>query len=254
MTHSRIRFGLGALTLLAFAALAPAAAIADARPDTLADGTWTERWTLKNGLDVTMRHIPNATAVAVVAAYRVGRDQDPPGRDGVADLLAEVLVTAPAGDIPERAREETAKPQPQGWNLQVAPRFSLISELAPPERLPDLLRQTAARMRGVTVTDSLLMRSLRAVTRDLGERYLGSPELTLMNQVRDVAAGVSDEMLVRRAAGRPIQNVTAGEAADRLGRLYVPANAVLALAGNLEGVDLRSLVAGLNRQIGRAHV
>jgi len=70
-----------------------------------------------------------------------------------------------------------------------------------------------------------------------------------MNQVRDLAAGVSDETLVRRAGGRAIQNVTAREAADRLGRLYVPANAVLALAGNLEGVDLRTLVGGLFESI-----
>ena len=249
MTPSRIRLGLGALALMALAALAPPAAFADARRDTLGDGTWTERWALKNGLEVTMRHVPNDTTVAVVVAYRVGRDQDPPGRDGMADLLAEVLQTAPSGGVPERTRPKTADPRPRSWNLQVAARFSLISELGPHARLPDLLRQTATRVRGVTVTDSLLRRSLRTVTRDMGERYLGSPELTLMNQVRDVAAGVSDEMLVRRAGGRAIQNVTAREAADRLGRLYVPANAVLALAGNLEGVDLRPLVTGLFEDI-----
>jgi len=60
---------------------------------------------------------------------------------------------------------------------------------------------------------------------------------------------VSDETLVRRAAGRAIQNVSVREATDRLGRLYVPANAVLALAGNLDGVDLRPLVTSLFESI-----
>ena len=245
MIRSRTRIALGALTLLAFATLAPAAALADARPDTLADSTWTDRWTLKNGLEVTARHIPDGNAVAVIAAYRVGRDQDPPDQGGLANLLAEVLLTAPASDVPERSREEMSELRPRGWNVQVAARFSLISELASTDRFPGLLRQMATRMRGVTVTDTLVARSRRVVTRELGDRYLGSPELTLMNQVRDLAAGVSDEALMRRAGARGIQKVTAHEVADRLRRLYVPTNAVLAVAGNLEGVDLHQLVRDL---------
>lgn len=249
MIHSRTRNALGAFALLAFAALTPSATLADARPDTLADSTWTDRWTLKNGLEVTARHIPDGNAVAVAVAYRVGRDHDPPEQGGLAILLAEVLLTAPAGDIPERSREEMTELRPRGWNLQVHARLSLISELVSPASFPGLLRQVATRMRGVTVTDSLMARSRRGVIRDLGERYFGSPDVTLVNQVRDLAAGVSDESLMRRAGGRGIQQVTAQEAADRLRRLYVPANAVLSVAGNLEGVDLRQLVGSLFEDI-----
>ena len=222
------------------ARLAGAASIA--APDTLADSTWVERWTLKNGLEVTVRHVPDAGAVAAVVAYRVGRDQDPPEREGLADLLAELQLTAPAGDIPERTREEMSDLRPRGWNLQVAPRFTLISELSPPDRFPGLLRQVATRMRGVTVTDSVLGRAMRVTTRDLSERAFGSAELVLFNQVRDLAVGMTDEAIMRRAGGRGIRPVTAREAGDRLKLLYVPSNAVLALAGNLAGVDVRALV------------
>lgn len=244
MTLTPIRIAIGALALLA-APLAPSTTLADARPDTLADSTWTVRWTLKNGIEVAARHIPDANAVAVIVAYRVGRNQDPPGQDGLAELLGELLLTAQAGDIPERSRDEMAELRPRGWNLQVTPRFSLISELAPPERFPGLLRQMATRMRGVTISDTLMGRARRVVSRDLAERYLGSPELTLIAQSRDLAAGRSDEDIIRRASGRTIQKVTAKEAADRLSRLYVPANAVLAIAGNLDGVDLQGLVVSL---------
>lgn len=235
-----------AATLVVLALALPAArGRAAAQPDTLADSTWVERWTLRNGLDVSVRHVPKASAVAAVVAYRVGRNMDPPGREGLADLLAELLLTAPAGDIPERTREEMSDLRPRGWNLQVTPRFSLVSELVPPERLAGLLRQVATRMRGVTVTDSVLARALRVTTRDLSDRYFGSPELVLFNQVRDLAAGVSDEASVRRASGRALRKVTAREAGERLRRLYVPANATLALAGNFEGVDLPPLVESL---------
>jgi hypothetical protein len=245
VTRLRILIASAAFALFSAVLLAPSVTFADARPDTLADSTWVARWTLKNGLEVSARHIPNGNAVAVIAAYRVGRDQDPPSQDGLAELLAEVLLTARAGDIPERSRDEMASLRPRGWNLQVTPRFSLISELVPPERFPGLLRQIATRMRGVTVTDTALARSRRVVARDLAERYLGSPELALIYRSRDLASGLTDEALMRRASGRSIQKVSVKEVDERLRRLYVPANASLAIAGNLEGVELATLVAGL---------
>jgi len=241
------------LVVVTFAALlAPAPAMSAASPprhptppDTLADSTWVERWTLRNGLDVTVRHIPGGHAVAAVVAYRVGRDQDPTGREGMADLLGELLLSAPAGDIPERSRREMDDLRPTGWNFQVTPSFSLISELTPPAQFPGLLRQVATRMRGVTVTDSVLARAQRVVTQDLGERYFGSPELVLFNRLRDLGLGLDDPTVLSRATGRALRKITVGEASERLQRLYVPANAVLALAGNFEGFDLHALVEGL---------
>jgi hypothetical protein len=249
--RSLMAVAAAASVALALAAPGPRAALAGAMPDTLVDSTWVQRWTLRNGLDVTVRHIPNGSSVAAVVAYRVGRDQDPAGRDGMADLLAELVLTAPAGDIPERSREEMSDLRPRGWNLQVTPRFSLISELASPERFPGLLRQVATRVRGVTVTDSVLARARRVATRDLGERYFKSPEVVLFNRLRDVAAGADDETILRRASGRALKQVTVKEASERLKRLYVPANAVLALAGNFEGIDIRHLVESLFADIPR---
>ena len=231
---------LAALTSL----LAPAAR-AGAAPDTLADSTWVDRWTLRNGLEVTVRHIPRCSGVAVVTAYRVGRNQDPRGREGLADLASEVVFTGAAGDVPERTRDQLNGLRPLGWNVQVTPRFTLFSEVATLTQLPGVLRQAATRMRGVSVTDSILARSLRAVVREQSERYVGSPERTLFNQLREIALGVGDEDLIRRVAGRTLRDLTAREVADRLRRLYVPANAVVALAGNLDGVELRTLVGKL---------
>src|SRR5262245_59692938 len=134
---------------------------------------------------------------------------DPPQREGMADLLAELQLTAPAGDIPERSREEMSDLRPSGWNLQVTPRFTLISELAPPDKFPGLLRQVATRMRGVTVTDSMLARARRVASRELGDRYFKAPEVALFNRLRDVAAGVTDETVLRCASGRALKPITA---------------------------------------------
>ncbi|HKQ58526.1 MAG TPA: insulinase family protein [Candidatus Eisenbacteria bacterium] len=227
------------------AGLAPRAWAAADTLRTLPDSTWVDRWKLANGLDVTARHIPRCNSVAVIVAWRIGRDQDPKGFEGMADVLAEVLFTAAAGDVPERSREEMNDLRPSGWNLQITPRFTLISELAPTAQLPGMLAQVAKRTRGVTVTDSILARAKRTVIRDMGNRYFGSPELTLFNQLRDLGLGVNDEEMVRRTSGRSIKDVKAAEVRDRLRRLYVPANAVLSLAGDFEGIDHRALVRSL---------
>jgi predicted Zn-dependent peptidase len=243
------RTALACLAFPALACLAPAAARAGAGPDTLTDSTWVDRWRLKNGLEVTVRHVPACNGVAVIAAYRVGRDQDPRGRAGMADLLCDVLFTAAAGEVPERSREQMDDLRPLGWNLQVAPRFSLISEVATVKQFPGVLSQMAARMRGVTVTDSILAQARRTTVREQGEKYVGSPELTLFSQMRDLAMGVTDADLIRRVAGRTLQDLRVNEVGNRLRRLYVPANAVLALAGNFEGVDLHALVRNLFEDI-----
>jgi hypothetical protein len=240
---------LAGLVFLALACLGPAPAWAGAGPDTLADSTWVDRWKLKNGLEVTVRHIPRCNGVAVITAYRVGRDQDPKDRAGMADLLCEVLLTAAAGNIPERSPQQLDDLRPLGWNLQVTPRFSLLSEVATVDQFPGVLTQVATRMRGVTVDDSIVVQARRTTVQDMAERYIGSPERTLLSETRDLALGVTDEELMRRVSGRTLEKLTAKEVGDRLRRLYVPANAVLALAGDLAGVDVRALVGRLFEDI-----
>jgi len=239
------RIACAGLALAALACLVPAAARAARRgagPDTLSDSTWVDRWTLKNGLQVSVRHIPKGEAVAVVAAYRVGRDQDPKDREGMADLLCEVLFTAATSLEPERMRGQMDDLRPLGWNLQVAPSFSLVSEVTAPDKFPGVLRLIAARMRGVTVDDSTFQRARATALSEQGERNLGSPELMLFNRLRSSAQGVTDPQLTRLLAGAGLKAITLREARERLARLYVPANAALSLTGNLEGVDVHALV------------
>jgi hypothetical protein len=218
---------------------------AASRPDTLSDGTWAARWKLENGLDVSVRNVPGSPSVAMVMVFRVGRDTDPKGREGLADLACEVLFTGAAGITPERTREQMDALRPAGWNLQVTPRFSLIGEVAAKDRFPIVLREMAARLRGVAVTESLMARSRRTVAGEQAQKYLIAPDLMLYNRLRDVAMGVDDSTLMRRVSGRATRTVTVGEMSQRLRTLYVPANTTLALAGDLDGIDLPALMRNL---------
>jgi hypothetical protein len=237
------RFILAGLLLASVVIASPVRAAF--KPDSISDGTWAARWKLDNGLDVSVRNIPGSPNVAMVMVFRVGRDSDPKGREGLADLACEVLFTGAAGPAPERTRGELDALRPLGWNLQVTPRFSLIGEVATKERFPIVLREMGARLGGVTVTDSTMARARRTVASELAQKYLIAPELTLFNRLRDVALGIDDSTLMRRVSGRATQSVTAAELSQRLRTLYVPANTTLALAGDFSGIDVPALMKNL---------
>jgi predicted Zn-dependent peptidase len=229
-------------TLLILCALFAARATL-AEPLRLEDGTTVDRWTLSNGLEVVARDVPGTRVISISWGYRIGLDHDPADRPGLATLLAEVAFTAPAGDTPERTREEMESLRPQGWNLRVSRRQSLFNETATTSQFPGVLLQIAGRMRGVMVTDADLHGALVTVHRTLEERYSGTADQTLYWHVREYARGLDQAAIAALAAAKGLDRETPASVQQAIARAYVPANGVLVLAGDLSGLDLRSIIA-----------
>jgi len=240
VSRTSLRFALLCCALLGL----PAARPAPAAPTLLPDSTTVERWTLPNGLDVVTQHVPGAGAVSVTWGYRIGLDDDPADRQGLASLLAEVAFTASAGTVPERTHDEMESLRPEGWSLKVTRHQSLFTETATPAQFAGVLHQAAMRMRGVTVTDAALGRALVTVRRQLGARYFGAPDQMLHWQVREYARGLDPAGVSTLAAAKGLDRETPRSIQEALARAYVPANGVLALAGDLSGVDLHAALAG----------
>jgi len=232
--------------LLALAAL-PARAL------TLADSTTAESWRLDNGLEVRTREIPRAPGIAVTFAFRAGYGYEPAGREGLADLLAELEFMGPAGGVPERTRAEMSNLRPLGWQSSVNQRIVRFTEIASPAQLPGVLQQFAARLAGVTVSDEFLKSTLQQVRRDAGMRLFGQPADVLYWRVGAIARGDTDEKILRRAGMPGLEKLSAREVAERLAGWYQPGNASLALAGDFGALDVHALVASLFAKIpGRA--
>ena len=237
--------GLSLLAIVIGSGLPAAAGAGTDRPTMLADSTFAQGWKLANGLRVVTRHIPYSGGVAMTLAYDVGSDDDPPGSEGLAMLLAEVAFTAAAGDIPERSRAELASQRPLGWSFLPTRRSTMFTEISTPRQFPAVLDQMATRMRGVTVTREGLREALGNVRAQMAERLAGPPTVSLYYQIRELAAGHDDAALLRAAPGRNLERMTPLAVHKEIARLFVPANAVLSLAGNLEDVDVRALVQNL---------
>ena len=223
------------------AAVLPVSARAQTAPEPAA-GDQIERWTLANGLRVVARATPGAGAVAITVGYRMGIDDDPPGRAGLAQLLGELSFTAPAGNQPERVPEEIDSQRPLGWSYPVLRHVTLLTEVASTDRFPVVLDQVAQRMRGVTVDAAVLAAARARVKRELAQQLFGQPTQVLSYQMREIAAGRSDAEIVRHASGSDLARLTVKEVQAELRRWHVPANAVLSLVGDFGGVDLRRLV------------
>ncbi|HEY3216553.1 MAG TPA: insulinase family protein [Candidatus Eisenbacteria bacterium] len=241
---------LAALSLaglpLAAASSSPTAPRAFASgPDTLADTTVVERWTLDNGLRVTTRDIPDAGGVAMTVGYPFGSDQDPEGREGLAQLLSQLVFTAPAAEFPERTAQELESQRPYGWSFSVTRHSTLFTEVASIDQFPGVLREFAARMRGVKVTPEALRATIRDVRQERTAQALGRPESSLEFLVREVALERADGEIARRAAAKGLERISVREVEEHLKRRVVPSNATLSLAGHLEGVDVHRLVQNL---------
>lgn len=233
------------LIAFASAALAVLALAPTARAVVLPDSTVREAWRLGNGLEVRTVHVPNAAAVAVTVAYRAGSGYEPAGLEGLSGLLAEIQWMSAAGPTPERTRDELTSVRPLGWESRPGARLVRFTEIVTTPQLPGVLQEAARRMAGVTVTDADVKSALASVRRDLGRRYFGEVNDVLYWRVAAAARGANDERLVRMAGLPALEKLSAKDVTPWLKRWYHAGNASIALAGNLEGIDVRALIGSV---------
>ena len=209
------------------------------------DSTVASAWKLANGLEVRTLHVPHAPGVSVTLAFRAGSAYDPAGREGLGEVLAELQFMSAAGDVPERTREEMASLRPLGWESLTGDRLVRFTEIASKAQLAGVLQQVAKRLAGVQVTDAGVKAALARVRRDAGSRLFTEPADALYWRAGLVARGLNDEQILRRASLQGLEKLTAKDVEPLLRARFQPGNASLALAGDLSGLDVRSLVGAL---------
>ena len=239
---ARLRPWLPALVLFLLApGLAPCAR-ADLGPIALDDSTVFESFKLPNGLRVVTRDVPGCRYVDVTVAYDFGQNDEPQGKEGMSALLAELEFYAATAETPERTREEMPSLRPAGWDVAVVPRVTRFSEIAPENLLPGLVHQAADRMRGVHVTPAALKRATNAVRADLDSAYRLNLGLALHHAARAWGTRGGEAAFGRAATGRGIQGIGVREIQQQTSAVFVPANAVLSVAGSLGTIPLRALI------------
>lgn len=191
---------------------------------------------LENGLTVILRPLPGATQAAVVVLFNVGGDHDPEGRSGLAHLLEHVYVTAAAGPTPARRAEDLFRGG-EVHNGQTGAGYTVMMSLVPKEKLAGELRDAAARLGDLRISDADLERERPRLLEETANMYGRIPALAAHNlageRIRPAPRG-------GRAGGRRdhVARLTAGALRQRWRTLYKPRNALLSVAGDFDPAKL----------------
>ena len=235
----RLAATLALATLLALGS-APARAGSGQALGAPADSATRTTWTLSNGTRVVAQHIPDGFAIAISVSYPGGTDQDPADRGGLAALLAELQFTAAAGEVPDRTRSEMRSLRPMGADIHVGRCFTILTEVASRAQFHGVLHQVAARMHGVQVSPKELAAAIATVRERYQGQFLREVDVALHNEVGERARGTDDASLRRLAAVAGLDRLTPQDVAPLLAKSFSPRHALITIAGNLEGLDLRA--------------
>ncbi len=244
--RSATPFHLRATIVLACCACAlMQAAAAGAQPRMLSDSTTVAFWTLPNGMHVVTRDIPRASGIAVTLAYGLGSDQDPRGREGLHQVMAYAAFLAAAGDFPERSLDKLDSVRPQGWSVETGPSYTRLTDVTARDRLAGVLHEWAQRVRSAVPSAKALAEAKQKVLAANTATYTTRPGLAIHRDVHLFGVTSAADRIDRYASGKAVTALALKDVQQAIHAEYVPANAVLSLAGNLKGsgLDLQRFIA-----------
>lgn len=192
-----------------------------------------EQYKLDNGLTVILRPVPTANKVAFVMLYNIGEDHDPLGKSGMAHLLEHMYVTAATGDTPARDVTQYVKRYPEGWNAQTGTDYTVIATNVKPEQFSVEVKDIAARMNDLRITEEDIKREVPRVAQELRNMYGGIPMLAGINHVKTELHPIP-EGGQRGGAMEHVQKIKVDELQQFWQDYYKPKNAILIVAGKFE--------------------
>lgn len=192
--------------------------------------------TLRNGLRVVVAPDRSAPVVGVAVLYDVGIRSEPEGRTGFAHLFEHLMFQ---GSANLEKLEHFRYVQSSGGTFNGSTHFDYTNyfEALPSNALERGLFLEADRMLSPRITEENLANQLEVVKNEirvnvLNRPYGGFPWIYLPSVLFDTFANSHNGY----GGFEDLESATVEDAADFFDRYYAPANAVLAVAGDV-GVD-----------------
>ena len=221
------------------ATLPTAEAGADPRP--VAEGPQApEMFRLANGMGVLVIPDHRAPVVTHMVWYRVGAADETPGRTGLAHFLEHLMFKGTAKVAPGEFSKTVARNGGQD-NAFTNYDFTAYYQAIAKDRLPLVMSMEADRMTGLRLTDKEVLPERDVVIEELRMRIENEPVALLQSAMNAKLYGKHPYGRDVIGVKSEVEKLSTADALDFYRRFYTPNNAILIVAGDITGAELKPL-------------
>jgi len=206
----------------------------------LAAGPEISHFTLANGLEVVVIPDHRTPVVTHMIWYKVGSADETPGKSGLAHFLEHLMFKGTAKN-PEGKFSQTLAALGGQENAFTTADYTAYFQRIAKQYLPTVMDFEADRMTGLVLTDTNVLAERDVVLEEFNMRVANSPDARIGEQV-------AAALYLNHPYGRPvigwhseIEKLTREDAFDFYRRFYTPNNAVVVIAGDTTGDEVKAL-------------
>jgi zinc protease len=205
-----------------------------------AEGPEVTNFTLQNGLEVVVIPDHRTPVVTHMIWYKVGSADETPGKSGLAHFLEHLMFKGTAKNPAGRFSQALATIGGQENAFTTSDYTAYFQRIAK-EYLPLVMEFEADRMTGLVLTDENVLPERDVVLEEFNMRVANSPDARIGEQV-------AAALYLNHPYGRPVigwrQEIEKLDREDALAfyrRFYTPNNAVVVIAGDVIGDEVKAL-------------
>jgi zinc protease len=239
----------GVRELAALTALVAAAALCSAGPAS-AQGPEVSHYTLANGLEVVVIPDHRTPVVTHMVWYKVGSADETPGKSGLAHFLEHLMFKGTAKN-PEGRFSQTLATIGGEENAFTTSDYTAYFQRIDKKYLPLVMDFEADRMTGLVLTDANVRSERDVVLEEFNMRVANSPDARIGEQIEAA-------LYLNHPYGRPvigwhdeIEKLNREDALAFYRRFYTPNNAVLVVAGDVTGDEVKTLAENSYGKVAR---
>lgn len=200
----------------------------------------SEYFVLDNGMEVVVLPNHRAPVVTHMVWYRVGSADDPVGKSGIAHFL-EHLMFKGTEDLPPGEFSRIVARNGGQENAFTSWDYTGYYQRVARDRLEIVMALEASRVRGLVLTEEIVMPERDVVLEERSSRTDDQPSSLLAEQI-------SAAQFLRHPYGTPIigwrheiETLNREDVLNFYHRYYAPDNAILVVAGDITAAELKPL-------------